>query len=322
MKFYQSFLLAVASSLLVIACGGSASETASVASEFSVKGVKGTISGENVTLDLSSLGNCAVDVKSMVVTINANGYQISPDPTTARDYSTPVNFTLTAPDGSKAVYKVTVTGAACLSDSSISTPTPTPTTCTAAPINPAEPYSLVFKGCDENNVATYYDKTECVRQNSTNLIWQGQLPSGTNELRGNDRFLTNFYDDSTAQQKFDQTAGIFVPATAEEIHGSYNSLGFKNEVNASRLCGSDAWRLPGKDELLGLVKTSETPKIDNAWFPNTPLNGVYWTSSFFGTDTRSYIEYAFAIDFNRGLDIAGNRDSHDSIGQYLVRLVH
>lgn len=58
----------------------------------------------------------------MVIGINANGASISPDPRLARDYSQPVQFTLTAPDGTKVVYTVTVKGAECLP-----TPTPTPT---------------------------------------------------------------------------------------------------------------------------------------------------------------------------------------------------
>ena len=62
----------------------------------------------------------------MVIGINANGASISPDPRVARDYSQPVQFTLTAPDGTKVVYTVTVKGAACLS-SPTPTPTPTPT---------------------------------------------------------------------------------------------------------------------------------------------------------------------------------------------------
>ncbi len=97
---------------VLAACGGSSDST--VAADFSVKGVKASINGQNVTLDLSSLGNCAVDIKAMVVTINASGYTISPDPTVARDYSAPVDFTLVASDGSKVVYKVTITSAACV----------------------------------------------------------------------------------------------------------------------------------------------------------------------------------------------------------------
>ena len=132
----------------------------------------------------------------MVIGINANGASISPDPRVARDFSQPVQFTLTAPDGTKAVYAVTVKGAECLpspTPTPAPAPTPTPTACTAAAIG-STGYSLVFKGCSAANVAEYYDKTECVRDNASGLIWQGQTPAGTG-LRANDQRKTNY--DST-----------------------------------------------------------------------------------------------------------------------------
>jgi Domain of unknown function (DUF5011)/Putative Ig domain len=65
----------------------------------------------------------------MVVGINANGASISPDPRIARDYSQPVQFTLTAPDGTKVVYTVTVKGAAC-----VTAPPPPSTPDTTQPV--------------------------------------------------------------------------------------------------------------------------------------------------------------------------------------------
>jgi hypothetical protein len=213
----------------------------------------------------------------MVIGINANGASISPDPRVARDYSQPVQFTLTAPDGTKVVYTVTVKGAACLATP---TPTPTPTPVCTAPAYPATGYSQVFKGCDATNALTYYAKDECVRDNATGLIWQGQTAAGTG-LRANDQYKTN-YDSTTELQKYSTTVnnvGIFVAPTQAEVDASTNSIGFKNAVNATNLCGSGAWRLPTKDELLGIVKTTEAPTIDNAWFLNTSLYSGYWTSS-------------------------------------------
>ena len=102
-------------------------------------------------------------------------------------------------------------------------------TCTAAPTG-STGYSQVFKGCDAANVATYYAKDECVKDNATNL------------------------------------------------------------------CGSGAWRLPTKDELLGIVKTTEAPTIDNLWFTNTPLYSAYWTSSPY----PGYAYYAWFVDFDLG----------------------
>ena len=61
----------------------------------------------------------------------------------------------------------------------------------------------------------------------------------------------------------------YVAPTPAEVDASTNSIGFKNAVNATNLCSSGAWRIPNKVELLGLVKTTESPTIDNTWFPNT-----------------------------------------------------
>ena len=298
------YLAALAMSLVLAACGGNGSDP-TVAAEFSVNDVKGTISGQNVTLDLSTLGNCAVNINSMVVTVNASGYTISPDPTAARDYSAPVDFTITAPDGTKVVYKVTVTGAACLG--AAPAPAPAPVACTAALINPAEPYSLVFKGCSASNVAEYYDKTECVRQNSTGLIWQGQTAAGTG-LRANDQYKTNF-DSTTEAQKWNGSTYV-IPMTTD-VDAITNSIGFKNAVNVSNLCGSNSWRLPTKDELTGIVKATESPTIDNAWFPNTPVR-YYWINTVIGTLINAY-----AVDFSVGLSTFGDRDA----SLVLVRLV-
>jgi Domain of unknown function (DUF5011) len=115
---------------LLTACSGGSSDPTVVSGDFTAYGVKGTVSGQNVTLDLSGLGNCATNIENMVIGINANGASISPDPRVARDYSQPVQFTLTAPDGTKAVYTVTVKGAACVT----APPPPPPTPDTTPPV--------------------------------------------------------------------------------------------------------------------------------------------------------------------------------------------
>jgi hypothetical protein len=288
---------------------------------------------------LTGLGNCATSIENMVIGVNANGASTSPDPRIARDYSQPVQFTITAPDGTKVVYNVTVKGAECLPGVPVTPVTPVnPTvpdttppvitvlgtnpltltvgaayteaggtcvddkdpTCsvvttgtvntaavgtytitytatdaagnvssktravnvTSAPVVPCTAatvgstgYSLVFKGCSAANVAEYYEKTECVRDNATGLIWQGQTPAGTG-LRANDQYKTN-YDSTTELQKYD----VSFPGSYREVDAITNSTGFKNAVNATNVCGSGAWRMPTKDELLGIVKTTETPLL-------------------------------------------------------------
>ena len=158
-----------------------------------------------------------------------------------------------------------------------------------------------LKACDANNVATYYDKTECVRQNSTGLIWQGQTPAGTG-LRAFNQNYTNF-DSTTELQIADDTT--FVAPTQDEVDASTNSIGFKNAVNATNLCGSGAWRLPTKDELLSIVKiNAAAPMIDTDWFPNTSRS--FWTSS---TDAGDALG-AWNVDFKRGVAKFNGRGSN------------
>jgi hypothetical protein len=252
-------------SFIVAACSSSGPDAAAINAEFSALGIKGTINGQNINLDLSSLGNCATNIENMVIGVNAYGASISPDPRIARDYSKPVDFTLTAPDGTKAVYTVTVKGADC-----ISTPTPTPTACTAAPIA-STGFSLVFKGCDANNIATYYDKTECVRDNATGLIWEGKTYNGGQ--RDVDKTYTNFDDSGHRQAQGDG----YRPATVNEIYNSDSAIVYVDYVNSNSICGYTNWMLPSQSVLSTLYSPSNTNALAQ-YFPNTQFTW-YWTSS-------------------------------------------
>ena len=192
-----------------------------------------------------------------------------------------------------------------------------PAACTAA-ATASTGYSLVFKGCSADNVATYYDKTECVRDNASGLIWQGQDPAGVDSIRANYLTYTNF-DSTTGLQKEifvnNTSTNTFVTPTQSEINAPTNAIGFKNAVNGTNLCGSTAWRLPTRDELLGIVKTSEYPTINNLWFPNTVTYG-YWTSSLNPSITR-YDSVGWSVYFYFGGSIGDSRNARIS-----VRLVH
>jgi Domain of unknown function (DUF5018) len=109
---------------LLSACGSSDSTPAAsdLKAEFSIHGVSGTINGKQVTVDLTSKEACS-DISALVTGINTGGATISPDPSVARNYSAPVDFTLTFPDGTKVVYTVTVKSNECV----VPTPTPAPT---------------------------------------------------------------------------------------------------------------------------------------------------------------------------------------------------
>jgi Protein of unknown function (DUF1566) len=164
-----------------------------------------------------------------------------------------------------------------------------PISCTA--LTQTTGYSLVVKTCVDDNAIAFYDKTECVRDNTTGLIWQGQTARGTG-LRANDALKTN-YDSTTKLQKYiglDETTGQYNPPplfgfpTQADINDSTNSIGFKNAINTSKLCGSGAWRLPTYDEIQGLLTFAQYNvldpfwAIDLVWFPNTTA-GDYLTST-------------------------------------------
>ena len=162
-------------------------------------------------------------------------------------------------------------------------PTPAtaaPTTCSPA-ANAATGYALVFKRCNGTAVE-YFDKTECVRDNATGLIWEGKAASS---LRAGSNKYTNFDSDFLKQK------GPAVAApTISEITAIDNSIGYRNVIAASNLCGFGDWRIPSKDELITIATSSG---VDGTWFPNTPLE-PFWTSteSVFGVTLAVIVGFA------------------------------
>ena len=306
-----------------------------VASDFSINGVKGTgattysaatttttsttTSVQNVTIDLTNTEACT-DLTSLVLKVALDeGVTISPKPSVARDYSSPVTFVVTDIYGTKVSYSLTVKGKTCTSTTKTTT-TATPT-CAIASVG-STGYSAVFKACDVNNVATYYDKTECVRDNATNLIWEGKPSVG---LRAADNKYNNL--DSTSLL---QIAANTVPSTTAlparsptqaEIDAPDNAVGYKNNVNALGLCGSNKWRLPTLTELQTLRLPGLTTQIDMDWFSNTNFNGYYATSTQFGTQ----VERSSVIQFyEKGAGTVDNllRDGtvwHPTLGALALR---
>lgn len=124
-----------------------------------------------------------------------------------------------------------------------------------------------------------YDKTECVRDKVTGLVWEGKTATGARA--GSDRY-TNWGD------------GRAGDASA---YAAY--------VNGIALCGFTNWRLPDRRELQGIVDYGVAypgPTIDAGWFPNTPY-WAYWSSSpYVGS-----ADYAWNVNFYDGSVYAVNR---------------
>jgi len=97
-----------------------------------------------------------------------------------------------------------------------------------------------------------YPITDCVKDNTTGLTWEGKPLSGE---RASSKTYTNFGDQSIG-----------------------DASAYVDSVNAIRLCNYSDWRLPTKDELAGLIVERDSPSIDSTWFPNTQAQ-AYWTAS-------------------------------------------
>ena len=122
-----------------------------------------------------------------------------------------------------------------------------------------------------------YDKTECVKDTTTNLIWEGKTARGTRA-------------GSKKYRNYDSNYG-----TAVEVALIDNAIGYVKAINAMNLCGFNDWRMPTKDELLTLIKQDSSPTLDTTWFPNT-LISHFWSSS----PNTSYAGNAWFVSFNNG----------------------
>lgn len=150
-----------------------------------------------------------------------------------------------------------------------------------------------------------YPITDCVKDNSTGLTWEGKPTSG---VRASGRTFTNY--DSTIDVSI-YVSGTWRAATQSEIDDVSNSLGYRNTVNMSALCGYTNWRIPTRTELLSLLKFGAgNSNIDSTWFPNVSFWG-YWTSS-----PSFSPESAVVVIFDPGNTIGSSR-----FNNFAVRLV-
>ena len=72
-------------------------------------------------------------------------------------------------------------------------------------------------------------------------------------------------------------------------------------MNQKSFCGHDDWRLPTREEMMGLViynESGEKVTINTSYFPET-LPSWYWTAS----SNESRPEFAWYILFNKGLPL-------------------
>lgn len=152
--------------------------------------------------------------------------------------------------------------------------------------------------------------TQCAKDFATGLIWEGKNPDPSHP-QSVGRAFTNF-DSTTTLQILVEIPGrptLYLAPSNADINATSNSIGYKNTINASALCGFTDWRLPTRNELIALGKLSD--KLPD--FPEV-TSGAYWSSANISEDGDDTIGVVV-----RPPDVAGNKAYR--VDRYGVRLV-
>ncbi|MBK7001585.1 MAG: DUF1566 domain-containing protein [Rhodoferax sp.] len=130
----------------------------------------------------------------------------------------------------------------------------------------------------------------CTRDNVTGLIWEVKATSGLREQN----YTYTWYNSNPATNG----GGTGTSSGNEScfINGRCDTEKFVQDVNRDGLCGTKDWRLPSVKELQGIVDFGRSnPTIDPTYFPNTPTDSYYWTSSPYsdGSSSAWYVHFLY-----------------------------
>jgi hypothetical protein len=147
---------------------------------------------------------------------------------------------------------------------------------------------------DSAKLGTGANDWACTKDNKTGLVWEVKTADGG--LRDSNTQYSN-YNVFSAQSNSGDTP---------------NATEFNKLVNKQSLCGASNWRLPTKDEMLGLIFCSDgnyetwgscknpsiviSPTINETYFPNTS-EGFYWSSSPYQDTT----DKTLGVNFYEGI---------------------
>lgn len=137
-------------------------------------------------------------------------------------------------------------------------------------------------GLSYSTVAAFA-KTDCVKDNTTGLVWQGK-----------------------------STALTALPGDARNLE----ARGLASSLNATGLCGFNDWRLPSRGELQSLVNYGSLDlyfSIDTNWFPDTRI-GAYYSATPYAPNLRS----VWLVDFIKG-NVAPDGSASGGVYVRLVR---
>lgn len=135
-----------------------------------------------------------------------------------------------------------------------------------------------------------------MRDNTTGLIWQTHTVWGTTDLRSAGKQFTNYTSTTLAQKVNTSTTTptpVMIPPTQADIDATTNAQGFRRQVNAEKLCGSAAWRLPTESELKHLAMSSA---LHAEWLTYS-RGRDYWSS----TEMPKAYSYFSMVNISSGI---------------------
>ena len=136
------------------------------------------------------------------------------------------------------------------------------------------------------------EQWNCVYDTKNGLMWE--VKSKSDKLRNSENLYSWF------NPEFSTVKGVSDGGRCKgDINCDTNS--YIEEMNQQKYCGHNDWRLPTREEMLGLINygngTNET-KINTEYFPET-LPSWYWTSS----SNESHPEFAWYVLFKNGMPL-------------------
>lgn len=165
-------------------------------------------------------------------------------------------------------------------------------------------FSFTKLDANGNPLTAVAAQWRCVQDNVTGLVWQIKTNDGG--LHDQSRQYSWYEPDNSRN-------GGFV-GYENCTNGICNTHAYVQAVNAEGYCGHQDWRLPTRQELLGIVNYDRfNPAIDTRYFPDVQNgNRLFWSSS----PNADFSYYAWYVDFGYGSSF-----SDDKYDDYYVRLV-
>lgn len=179
-------------------------------------------------------------------------------------------------------------------------------------------------GLKMSYTALNQNSSECVKDNSTGLIWEQKTDDG--ELRDKDNSFSWYNSDNSKNGGFvgyEDYANTVAGAICGNNLAKCNTQSYITALNASNYCGYSDWRLPSRMELLSI-----TDRGRNQWMGSPAINPIFinsqyhyhWTSTprsenvnrawvvYFGFGTSTDIDKNYALFVRAVRD--GNGDTN------------